>query len=72
MPKNIIIAPVGDNINALFVGLKEFPTERIYLLTPAAYLKTAEKAVKDLGIKKPKFGWIKKQVSRLNSYVANS
>jgi len=48
MAKNIIIAPVGDNINALFVGLKEFPTERIYLLTPAAYLKTAEKAVKDL------------------------
>ena len=31
-----------------------------------------KKAVKDLGIKKPKFGWIKKQVSRLNSYVANS
>ncbi|HLG23537.1 MAG TPA: hypothetical protein VI564_01260, partial [Candidatus Nanoarchaeia archaeon] len=48
MSKNIIIAPVGDNINALFVGLKEFPTERIYLLSPAAYLKTAEKAVKDL------------------------
>ena len=48
MAKNIIIAPVGDNINALFVGLKEFPTERIYLLTPAAYLKTAEKAVKGL------------------------
>jgi len=48
MSKNIIIAPVGDNINALFVGLKEFPTERIYLLYPAAYLKTAEKAVKDL------------------------
>ena len=48
MTKNIIIAPVGDNINALFVGLKEFPTERIYLLSPAAYLKTAEKAVKDL------------------------
>ena len=48
MAKNIIIAPVGDNINALFVGLKEFPTERIYLLSPATYLKTAEKAIKDL------------------------
>ncbi|MBI2558759.1 hypothetical protein HYW20_05530 [Candidatus Woesearchaeota archaeon] len=48
MPKNIIIAPVGDNINALFVGLKEFPTEKIYLLAPADYMKTAESAIKDL------------------------
>ena len=48
MTKNIIIAPVGDNMNALYVGLKEFPTERIYLLAPTDYLKAAEKAVKDL------------------------
>ena len=48
MSKNIIIAPVGDNINALFVGLKEFPTEKIYLLAPANYMKVAEKAIKDL------------------------
>jgi len=48
MSKNIIIAPVGDNINALFVGLKEFPTEKIYLLAPAEYIKTAERAIKDL------------------------
>ncbi|MEK6828319.1 MAG: DUF6293 family protein [Nanoarchaeota archaeon] len=48
MTKNIIIAPVGDNMNALYVGLKEFPTERIYLLAPTDYLKSAEKAIKDL------------------------
>jgi len=48
MTKNIIIAPVGDNMNALFVGLKEFPTERIYLLTPTDYIEAAEKAAKDL------------------------
>ncbi len=48
MTKNIIIAPVGDNMNALYVGLKEFPTERIYLLAPTDYLKAAEKAAKDL------------------------
>lgn len=48
MTKNIIIAPVGDNMNALYVGLKEFPTERVYLLAPADYIKAAEKASKDL------------------------
>lgn len=48
MTKNIIIAPVGDNMNALFVGLKEFPTERVYLLAPHDYIKAAEKAAKDL------------------------
>ena len=48
MSKNIIIAPVGDNINALFVGLKEFPTEKIYLLAPADYMGIAQRAVKDL------------------------
>lgn len=48
MTKNIIIAPVGGNMNALYVGLKEFPTERVYLLAPTDYLKAAEKAAKDL------------------------
>ena len=27
--KNIVIAPMGDNMDALFVGIKEFPTEKI-------------------------------------------
>ncbi|MBI2647046.1 hypothetical protein HYW99_01090 [Candidatus Woesearchaeota archaeon] len=48
MDKNIIIAPVGDNIDALFIGLKEFLTEKIYLLAPNDYMKDAQKASKDL------------------------
>jgi len=48
MEKNIIIAPVGDNMDALFIGLREFPTEKIILLTPNNRLKEAEKTIKDL------------------------
>lgn len=48
MAKNIIIAPVGDNINALFIGIKEFSTEKVYLLTPLEYSKTAKNTAKDL------------------------
>ena len=35
-------------MNALFIGIKEFPTEKIYLLAPADYMKAADKSVKDL------------------------
>jgi len=38
-----VIAPVGDNLRALFVGIKEFPTEKVFLLTPTANLKIARK-----------------------------
>lgn len=31
--KNIVIAPMGDMMDALFVGIKEFPTEKIILIT---------------------------------------
>ena len=37
-----VIAPVGDNPKALFVGIKEFPTERVILITPTDYMKTAK------------------------------
>ena len=30
--KHVVIAPVGDNMNDLYVGIREFPTERIILL----------------------------------------
>jgi len=30
--KYVIIAPVGENMDALFVGVREFPTERVILL----------------------------------------
>jgi DNA-binding transcriptional ArsR family regulator len=56
MDKNIIIAPVGDNISALFIGIKEFPTEKIYLLAPPEYMKEASKTVKEL----EKFGILSK------------
>src|SRR3989344_4621600 len=46
--KNIIIAPFGDNINALFIGIKEFPTERIILITPEEKVNDAEKVKKEL------------------------
>lgn len=48
MEKNIIIAPVGDNMDALFIGLREFPTERVILLTPPERIKEAEMAMQDL------------------------
>lgn len=48
MEKNIIIAPVGDNMDALFIGLREFPTERVILLTPPERVKEAERAMQDL------------------------
>ena len=48
MEKNIIIAPVGDNMDALFIGLREFPTEKVILLTPPERLEDAERAVQDL------------------------
>jgi DNA-binding transcriptional ArsR family regulator len=48
MEKNIIIAPVGDNMDALFIGLREFPTEKVILLSPPNRVKDAEKALQDL------------------------
>ncbi len=45
-----VIAPAGDNLDALFVGMKEFPTERIYLICPKNYLKKAQSVEKKLHI----------------------
>lgn len=44
----VVIAPVGENIDALFQGLKEFPTERIILITPEDKVDLAEDAKKQL------------------------
>jgi len=46
--KNIIIAPVGENIDALFIGIKEFPTERIYLISPKDMTIEANRVKKEL------------------------
>lgn len=48
MKKYVVIAPLGDNMDALFKGIKEFPTERIILITPKNKKKEAEGIVKDL------------------------
>ncbi len=46
--KNIVIAPMGDNMDALFVGIKEFPTEKIILIAPDRYKNEADSIVNDL------------------------
>lgn len=48
MEKSIIIAPVGDDMDALFIGLREFPTEKVILLAPSNRMEEAEKAMQDL------------------------
>jgi hypothetical protein len=37
-----VIAPVGDNLKALFVGIKEFPTEKVILITPSENIEQAQ------------------------------
>jgi hypothetical protein len=44
MKKHVVIAPVGDYMEDLFVGIREFPTERVVLIAPKERLKDAEKA----------------------------
>jgi DNA-binding transcriptional ArsR family regulator len=46
--KNIVIAPMGDHMDSLYVGLKEFPTEKVVLLCPQNYKKEVETVKKDL------------------------
>ncbi|PIN80482.1 hypothetical protein COV11_03935 [Candidatus Woesearchaeota archaeon CG10_big_fil_rev_8_21_14_0_10_30_7] len=48
MKKYVVVAPVGDNLQALFIGLKDFLTERIILLTPKDKISLAKKIKKDL------------------------
>lgn len=46
--KNVVIAPVGTNMDALYVGIKEFPTERIILIASESKFDEAQKAKKEL------------------------
>lgn len=46
--KYVMIAPVGDDLDGLFVGIKEFSTERVILITPKDKLEQAKKAKKEL------------------------
>jgi len=48
MDKKVVIAPVGDNMDALYIGIKEFPTERVILITPEDRIGEAKKAQEEL------------------------
>lgn len=43
-----VIAPLGDNVKALYVGIKEFPTDELYLLTPKSRYDEAKEVEKKL------------------------
>ena len=43
-----VIAAVGDNMDSLFVGIREFPTKKIILITSEDRLELAEKTKKEL------------------------
>jgi predicted transcriptional regulator len=44
----VVIAPVGDNLDALFVGMKEFAMERLYLIAPPSKRKEARELEKKM------------------------
>ena len=48
MTKKVVVAPVGDNMDALYVGINEFPTERVILLAPEDKIEDAKKAQDEL------------------------
>ena len=48
MDKKVVIAPVGDNMDALYIGIKDFPTERVILITPQDRIEDAKKAQENL------------------------
>lgn len=48
MAKHVIIAPIGGDNDPIFMGIREFPTERVVLITEDKYKKQAEIVAKDL------------------------
>lgn len=48
--KYTVIAPVGDNMQALFVGIRDFQTAKVILISPANRLKEAQKTKHDLAM----------------------
>ena len=48
MDKKVVIAPVGDNMDALYIGIKDFPTKKVILITPQERLEDAKKAQENL------------------------
>jgi len=48
MDKKIVIAPAGKNTKALFVGMRDFPASKIFLISSEDQLNESEKAKKEL------------------------
>jgi hypothetical protein len=46
--KHTVIAPIGDNIDAIYIGLREFPTAKIILIYPNEKYAKVENAKKEL------------------------
>ena len=46
--KNIVVASVGEQMEPLFVGLRQFPTEKVILLSPQERKQDAERTRNDL------------------------
>jgi DNA-binding transcriptional ArsR family regulator len=46
--KYIVIAPMGDHMDALFVGIRQFTTDKIILISPDDKKQEAEKVKEDL------------------------
>jgi len=46
--KKIIVAPVGDYIEDLYVGIRDFPTEKVILISPREKMGIALEAKKNL------------------------
>ncbi len=46
--KSTIVVPVGGNLDAIFIGVREFPTEKIVLIAHEKYREEAKKAQSEL------------------------
>jgi hypothetical protein len=45
--KHVVIAPFEENANSILAGIREFPTEKVVLLTPLEHLTKAKNAQKE-------------------------
>ncbi|MBI4155318.1 winged helix-turn-helix transcriptional regulator [Candidatus Woesearchaeota archaeon] len=48
MEKYIVIGTVHEDLNPLFIGIRDFPTKRLILLVPESKLSLAKKAKQDI------------------------
>lgn len=48
MDKHVMIAPVGEKPEAIFIGIRDFPVERLILLVQESGMKVAQKVKHDV------------------------